>query len=732
MVFRGLTILAMIFYCLSTSLTLQAEDPSQPIANAVRVEEAPLLDGDVLSEAIWQDVDPVTEFWQTTPDEGKPASEETEVRIVYTAKALYVGIVCYDRNPDNIIVSHSRRDGSLTETDCFQILLDTYGDKRNGFLFGTNPAGVEYDAQITNEGQGFFGSGGGGFNLNWDGSWDVRAKITDVGWCAEFEIPFRTLRFSDADVQTWGLNFQRNIRKRNESAYWVNLPRQFNIQKVSLAGQLTGLENIQQKNLKLMPYVLGEGSRDFDTQTETDYDNNFGIDLKYSVTPSLTLDVTYNTDFAQVEVDELQINLDRFNLFFPEKRPFFLENAGSFAVGSPSEVELFFSRRIGISEDGQEIPLFGGVRLSGKGAGMNVGFINMQTESVEEDTVQANNFTVVRLAKELKNRTSIGGIFVNRTGTGNLAPDNDYNRTIGIDGRLGIGEFLNFSGYAAQTYTPGLSDKQYSFELGGNYNSQFWLINGTYREVADNFNPEVGFLRRSDYRHFSGVVLHRHRPKNFIGILELRPHISYTGYWKFDGFQETGLLHMDNHWEWKNGYEFHTGLNFTTEGVTEPFEIYPGVIVPTGVYKHAEAQLVFNTNRGAWWSLAGRSHIGGFFGGNRISMSPILRLRAGETFNSEFSLSRNDVDLPGGSFITNLFRTRITYSFTPRIFISGLFQYNDRDDIASMNVRFGWQQTANTGLFLVYNDSQTDETGTFTTRFRSFIIKYSHLFDLLK
>ena len=709
------------------------ENSSLPtVATAVGVSSPPVIDGDILPEPIWQNAPAITGFWQTTPDEGQPASEKTEVRIIYTAKTLYIGVVCYDRNPGSIIVSHSRRDGSLNETDCFQILLDTYNDKRNGFLFGTNPAGIEYDAQITNEGQGFFGSGGGGFNLNWDGSWDVKAKITEFGWCAEFAIPFRTLRFSDAELQTWGLNFQRNIRKRNESAFWVNLPRQFDIQKVSLAGALTGLENIQQKNLKLMPYGLGEASRDFDTQQEADFSNNLGIDLKYSLTPSLTLDATYNTDFAQVEVDELQINLDRFNLFFPEKRPFFLENAGSFSVGSPGEVELFFSRRIGISNDGQEIPIFGGVRLSGKGAGMNVGFINMQTESVAKDTLQANNFTVIRLGKELANRSSIGGIFVNRSGTGDLSPENDYNRTFGIDGRWGIGKYLNLSGFAAQTATPGVSGDEYAFEAGGNYDSEYWIADATYREVAGNFNPEVGFLSRDDYRHFSFVVLHRYRPKNLMGFLELRPHVSYQGFWKFNGFQETGRWHIDNHWEWKNGYEFHTGINFTKEGVREPFEIYPGVDVLPGTYNHREAQLVFNTNRGAWWSFAARSIIGGFFGGKRFSISPSLSIRAGETFNTEFSLFRNDVDLPRGDFVTNLLRARMTYSFTPRIFLSTLFQYNDRDNIGSINVRFGWLQTANTGLFLVFNDSQTDETGSFQPRFRSFIVKYSYLFDLLR
>jgi hypothetical protein len=403
------------------------------VANATRVESAPDLDGEVLNDLIWQQVDPITgTFWQTSPDEGQPATEKTEVRLLYTARSLYVGVVCYDSDPSKIVVSDSRRDASLQDTDCFQIVFDTYHDRQNGFLFGTNPAAIEYDAQITSEGRGSFGSGrqrggaGGGFNLNWDGSWEVRAKTSEIGWSAEFEIPFRTLRFSNEEQQTWGVNFQRNIRRRNETAFWVKLPRQYNIQRISLAGSLTGLKNIQQQNLKVMPYTLGEVVRDFGNDLDTETQAELGFDLKYGLTPSLTLDGTYNTDFAQVEVDDQQINFDRFNLFFPEKRAFFLENAGFFSVGDPGNVDLFFSRRIGIGEDGLEVPIVAGGRLSGKVAGLNVGLLNMQTESLrfvnpddgDSTLIPTNNVSVIRLNKELPNRSAIGALVVNRQGMG--------------------------------------------------------------------------------------------------------------------------------------------------------------------------------------------------------------------------------------------------------------------------------------------------------------------------
>ena len=299
-----------------------------PLARASRVAQPPVVDGDVLGDPAYEDAVVAGEFRQTTPDEGQPSSERTEVRIVYTEDTLYFGVVCYTRDPRTIIVADSRRDSQMNDTDSFQIILDTFLDQQNGFVFGTNPAGVEYDGQVTNEGQGSgrMGGGGGGgrqqrgsgggFNLNWDGAWQVTARVTEIGWTAEFGIPFRTLRYPGGSTQTWGVNFQRNIRNRNERSFWAPLPRQFNLNRLSLAGVLQGLEVPGQGNLKLTPYVLGDAVRSA-TRSETVSTGDFGVDLKYSVTPGMTLDLTANTDFAQVEVDEEQINLDRFNLFFP-------------------------------------------------------------------------------------------------------------------------------------------------------------------------------------------------------------------------------------------------------------------------------------------------------------------------------------------------------------------------------------------------------------------------------
>ena len=718
-----------------------------PLARAFLVDGAPEIDGDVLGEAIWDDIVPATGFLQNTPDEGQPASERTEVRIIYTEDTVYFGIVCYVNDPSTIIVSDSRRDSSLNDTDSFQIIIDTYLDKQNGFLFGTNPAGVEYDGQVTNEGQGGgrFGGGvvrrsgsqqqrgsGGGFNVNWDGVWQVSAEISELSWTAEIAIPFRTLRYPSGDVQTWGLNFQRNIRSRNEQSYWAPLPRQFRLHRLSLAGELQGIEVPPQRNLKLTPYVLGEALRRTD-DTKTTALGDFGADLKYSVTPSMTLDLTYSTDFAQVEVDDQQVNLDRFNLFFPEKRPFFLENAGLFSVGQPGQLEVFFSRRVGIGESGGQIPIFGGGRLSGKvGSNTNVGFLNIQTQSVNATGTPSNNFTVARVRQDFQNRSNIGAMFVNRGATGNLAGERDYNRSYAVDGRWGIGQTGTVSGFAAQTDTPGLKGDTHAFNMAANYDSERYQLRGGFTEVGPNFNPEVGFYARRGYRRSDASVRTTFRPQNPLGILEWYPHASHYTIWNFvTGQQETQYTHLDNGIEWRNGYQVSTGVNLTKEGVLEPFEIFPGVTVPVDTYDHAEAIMRFNTNQGAPISFTFRATVGGFFGGDRVQMGPEVSMRTGQTFNAQLSWSRNDIDLPGGAFVANLGTVRLNYSFTTRMFLQALVQYNDRADLWSSNIRFAILSDANTGLFIVYNDTQGLGDVRPTGAGRTLTIKYSQLFDVL-
>ncbi|MCK5442421.1 MAG: carbohydrate binding family 9 domain-containing protein [Maribacter sp.] len=703
----------------------------RPTATAISITEEPLLDGDVLNDAVWQQIKPFGNLSQIQPNFGQPASERTDIRIAYTASTFYVSVVCYDSQPDKLVVSDARRDADLKNTDAFIFILDTYKDNQNGFVFGTNSIGVEFDAQVDNEGQGNFNAnrqqGGtiGGFNINWDGSWEVKTQVGDFGWSAEFAIPLRTIRFQAG--KDWGINFRRNIRKNNEIDYWAELPVGFLLKRLSLAGTLTGLDLRTPGNLKVIPYVLGQLSKDFEAvDSDVRFDSEVGGDVKYSITPSLTLDLTYNTDFAQVEVDQQQVNLDRFNLFFPEKRPFFLENAGLFSVGSPGEVDLFFSRRIGIGEEGNVVPIIGGARVSGKVNRTNIGLLSMFTEDVADANIEKNNFTVARVNHEFKGRTALGAVLINREG---LETSDDFNRTIAVDGKLGLGRKARMSGFFAKSAGTVDAKNEHALKFQTAYLWNNWEIMGAYTEVGEGFNPEVGFLLRSSFKKPEGRILYHLRPKNKDAkILEHRPHISYRGYWNFDGFQETGFLHVDNHWEWKSGLEIHTGINFTTEGVVDPFEISEDIFVPSGVYKHAEGQLVFTTNMSKPISFNLRSVAGGSFGGSRYLNSGTLRFRQGDRFNTAFTYMYNRFNLPVGDFTANVFISQLSYSFKPNVYIQGLVQNNTVDNLWAVNLRFGWLQRANTGLFVVYSHNLQDGSPLNN----SFIVKYTRMFDLVK
>ena len=727
-------ILAILLTFAPAHAQLADEGSLSPNLRAIMLDVAPTIDGDVLGDDSWSAVTPATGFWQVQPSDGKAATQRTEVFVGYTDDALYVAVMAYDEDPSAIIVSDSRRDSSLNDTDAFLFVIDGMLDRQNGYVFGTNAAGIEYDGQVTKEGAGDdFGSGGGAFNLNWDGSWTVQAKVGENGWSAEFEIPFATLRYRSGDVQDWGINFQRNIRRNNEIAYWAPLDRNRNLYRVSRAGTLQDIDPPSQRNLQVTPYVLGQWQRG-GALTGTESDSEVGVDVKYSVTPSLTLDLTYNTDFAQVEADEKQLNLDRFNLFFPEKRPFFLENAGQFSVGNGQEVEMFFSRRIGIAADGNPIPVEGGARLSGKiGDRTNVGLLYMGTDAVA-GIAPANNFAVARVSQELANRSSIGAIVVSRDGDGShlLPSSEDYNRTYAIDGRWGIGENVLLQAWAAKTETPGLSGRDDAFALKFDYSSVEWASSASFTEVGEDFNPEAGFLARSEYRKGSAFLMRRIRPDDLWGLLEIRPHASYTGYWKFDDFQESGFLHLDTHWEFRTSAEIHTGYNFTKAGVQTPFEIVPNVIVPAGTYDHGEAQVVYYTNKSKPLAFEMRIVVGGQFGGDRVALSPTIKYRIGETFRSELSIKYNDFDLPvpNGDFTANLARLRLSYSFTPKIQLQALVQYNDTRDQLGTNFRFSWLRSANSGFYLVYNEVDERGVGALPTG-RQFILKYSHIFDVL-
>ncbi|MDP6755527.1 MAG: DUF5916 domain-containing protein, partial [Candidatus Marinimicrobia bacterium] len=323
----------ILFYCLFLFSFLT----SQNVTSAVLATSNPLIDGDVLNDLAWNDVPAVTTFIQKTPDEGDSVSENTVVKVMYSDKIFYVSVVCYDSKPNEIVISDTRRDSPLNNSDSFSFIIDTFQDYQTGYLFGTNPAGIEYDAQITGGGEGgsmmrrFSMGTGGGFNVNWDAVWEVKSQRGDFGWSAEFAIPFKTLRYEKDKDQSWGINFERVIARKKEEAHWSPISRQHTMNRLVSAGILTNMNVPLSRNIKIMPYVLGQNNENKEEVTSKSSDGNFGLDAKLSVGSSMSMDLTYNTDFAQVEADEQQINLDRFSLFFPEKRAFFLENAGLFS-----------------------------------------------------------------------------------------------------------------------------------------------------------------------------------------------------------------------------------------------------------------------------------------------------------------------------------------------------------------------------------------------------------------
>lgn len=705
---------------------------------ATKADIVPKIDGDIIGDPFWEKVISTTGFTQQSPDEGNPATEKTIVKIAYTKNHFYLSAICYTDQPESIIINDTRRDSPLDDMDSFIFILDTFNDNQNGYAFGTNAAGTEYDAQITKGGEnisriGRFSSGAGGsFNINWDGSWIVKTKIHDDHWSAEFKIPFKTLRYKSKKVQKWGVNFQRVNASIQEVSHWSPINRQFTVNRLISAGILTDVNPPLAQNIKFIPYFLTQRNSFSENVSKSDnFNTEGGFDGKVSIGSGLNLDLTYNTDFAQAEADEQQINLDRFSLFFPEKRAFFLENAGLFSVGDNSfggsEVSMFFSRRIGIDPNGNQVPINGGARLTGTIANMRVGLLNMSTKP--NDGSPSNEYQILRLKKELPNRSHIGAIVTNLIKLGN---EKYSNEVVGIDAKWGIGKVSQIDGYAATSKTPSLDqDKSYAFRVQASSTGKMFSNALSYTEIGKDFNPEMGFLRRNGgYRKWSGRIFSRLRPENSLGILELRPHVNYDGYWGLNGFHQTGKLHVDNHLEFRSGYEVHTGINFKKEGLTENFEIFPSknIIVPESTYDHVEAQIYFTTPPTSKLSFSVMNYVGGFFGGDRVSSSPRLKIRFGDKFNSEISYNYNNVKLPGGNFNTYLSRSRLTYSFSPKMYLQALIQYNNQSNESFINWRFIIQRSAASGLYIVYNQME-DHDGIPTIRNNTLILKYSHLFD---
>ncbi len=755
MALRLLTVMFLAGSAVSVVAAAPPSPPAVPDIVAGRLDadaDLPRIDGRV-DEAIWQTVEPETTFIQQDPNEGAPATERTEVRLLVGRGHLYVGIICFDGDPSRIIVSQSRRDAPLTDTDSVILVFDTFNDSQNAFVFGTNPLGIEYDGQVAGEGQTgglSFRSGGAGsqrggisaFNPNWDGDWTVRAGITERGWEAELAIPLKTLRYETGIDRTWGFNVMRNIRRKNEQVYLAPIPRGFDIYRVSMAAKLTGLDLPARRDIKLIPYVLGSVNKDYTLPSDqVDRNGDVGLDLKWGVRPNLTLDFTLNTDFAQVEADEEQVNLTRFDLFFPEKRPFFLENASTFQLGQPQQIDLFFSRRIGLSglgSSGQPIDIIAGTRLSGKVGAWNVGLLDIQTDAAEDASgrllTAANNFGVVRMQREI-GRSSVGGMYVNRQATGSRAGPDNWNRAYGVDANVQLTSNSRVFAFMAGTTSPGALGTDYSGRLFYDFRNDVWQVSGGYAQVGERFNPEVGFLPRRGYRRPEFRIFYQPQPKRWPWIRRISPHVNYNAFHDLTGELQSSMAHL--HFleiQPARGGRFGTFVDVTRDNPLTPFTVFNTggrrVVIPVGRYTWHQVVNEYIHDPSAVVSGSIRHRLGGFYDGDYNSTELTGSVRAGSRFLGSVGWTRQNVDLAYGKFSTDLVPVKASYAFTTLASVQALVQYNSQSSQFSSNVRLALLNRSGTGLFVVYNDRRdTTDITSYDTVGRSFIVKYTRLVD---
>ncbi len=682
-------------------------------AQAYYIQNPIRIDGE-LDEPDWTRALPATDFVQQDPVQGQPATEETEIRILYDDDNLYLGIICFDSaGPEGLVVTDIRRDYTPDNNDQLAIILDTFNDNRNGFVFSTNPGGAKLDGQI---------SGIGRPNWDWDGIWYLKTKITSRSWQVEMSIPFKTLRFREG-AQSWGLNAVRRIRRKNEDSHWSEIPRPYGASRLFFAGTLEGIEPRRQgRNLNIKPYLSAPLLRR--VNDDVDFLPEVGLDVKYGVTPGLTLDLTVNTDFAQVEADEQQINLTRFDLFFPEKRDFFLENAGIFQVGrfggrsGDNDLIPFFSRRIGISE-GQLVPILGGARLTGRAGAYTMGFLSMQADRFE--ATPSTNFSVVRLRRDVFGDSELGGVFINKDDGGG-----NFNRTYGADANLKFFGHLDISTLFLKTKTPGLDDRDLAGDVWVNWSDPRLEIEGSFLSIGDNFIPQVGFVPRRGIRKSNGLFAIKPRPEGISWIREFKPSVSVDYITNQENLLETRNLLGSLLVQFEDSGSLEVAGRSRFERLDEPFRINPGQDIAAGDYDFQELFFIFASNQSRLLSGNLQYTTGGFFDGDKDSIQVGFNLRPGYRFNAEIAWGHDRVRLPGGDFNNNLVSTRLRYSFSTRVFLNALIQYNSTLREVASNVRFHFLYKPLSDFFLVYNERRTT-TGEVIER--ALIAKLTYLFD---
>ena len=729
---------------------MRRDEQGRTTVRAIKLDEGIRLDG-VLDETVYSSTTAITDFIQQVPIVGAPATERTEAWILFDEVNIYVSARVWDSAPESEwIANEMRRDTSqLRQNDTFTAFFDTFYDRRNGFNFYTNPLGARADQQFTNEGNP---------NGDWNPVWDVRTGRFDGGWTVEMEIPFKTLRYRSGTPQVWGIQLRRAIRRKNEWVYLTRLPiaagggsGSAGIFRVSAAGTLVGIEPPPaSRNIEIKPYAIGGLTTDRTavTPVNNQIDGDFGLDVKYGITENLTADFTYNTDFAQVEVDEQQVNLTRFGLFFPEKREFFLEGRGIFqfarggvggrrpggsggVFGGVNTPTLFYSRRIGLQR-GRVVPILGGGRVTGKIGPFDVGALSIQTDDEARSSAESTNFTVLRLKRDILRRSSIGGIFTNRSVS---TRGHGSSQTYGVDSTFAFYDNLSMLGYLARTETPGLIGKDSSYQAKFDYAADRYGLQVDHLLVEDNFVPDVGFVRRGNFRRTFVEGRFSPRPQSIDRVRQF----TLTGSTDYILVADTNMLETRlNQFRFNTQFETSDQLSFTVndnyELLAQPFSPAPSVTLPVGGYGFSDVEVGYSI--GQQRRVNGQVSVkrGGYFGGEITA----LTFRQGRVavlpqMSVEPSVSFNWVETPQGSFRTDLAMTRVNYAFNPRMFFGGLVQYNSANDTVSNNFRFRWEYSPGSEFFVVYTEEYTTDPlrpdRMTDLRNRGLVIKVNRLFQ---
>jgi len=691
---------------------------------ARRADRAPVIDG-VLDDQVWRQAAVLDSFTQQEPSDGAPATERTEVRLLYDAAHLYIGVRATDSDPAGVIATEMRRDSPrLLEEDNFQIILDTFRDSRSGYMFVTNPLGAKLEQQVFEEGGGNLRGAAANINRDWNGVWDAAARRTSDGWTAEIVIPIVTIRSPTADEQTWGINFMRNIRRKNEQVYWAPVPKPYTLTRVSMAGTLSGMSGVTRGlDLRIKPFLVAGGRRDRSgSAVSASGLRDVGLDAKYGLSSQLTLDVTLNTDFAQAEVDEQQVNLTRFPLFFPEKRDFFLENSGQFTIGNQGNqriADLFFSRRIGLSASGQPIPIVGGARMTGKIARHNLAVIELQTGDGVGHV--GENFLVARYSSDLGARSRVGALVVNKEAMG----DARFNRTFAADATIAPTQSISLHSFLARTSTPGIADNQQAFHGRALFQNSRWNTYGEFTDIEEHFNAEAGFVPRTGIRRSTLHIERNPRPGGIIRVMEPMFNIDYIT--DQQNRLITRRLHHMVGTRFQNGAYLNVVLNRWLEVLDEPFAIQRDVTIPAGVYRFYDWNFTFNTNPARMFYQRFTYAPQTFFDGTRHDLDLTLGVRATSRASAEFTLQRNDVALPWGAFVVNLGIARLDYTLSPRMTIRSLSQYNSSTRQVSTSIRYNFIYKPGSDLYVVYDGLDGNLPGRPELRNQQLVVKMTYL-----